>query len=173
MGKSGTIFEQAGMLRSIIRTEMERFEILYQFFLTLFESFEYDDLEKSVKRDTEDGRNDITLSPSVREQFHSMLPLLREYIEFYSRQPFVGSPFVQIHDIVKEVYDALKAEKYEKYNDKTIVHDVLMTTLHLTLHRIRIGLYDIKDRIKSARMQPSDEDQEYIRESIGSLKGSI
>lgn len=152
---------------------MHRFEIVYQKFLALFESFEYADLEKSVKRDREDGRNDITLSPSVREQFHSILPILREYIQFFGRQSFVGSPFVQIHDTIKDVYDSLKGEKYEKYNDKTIVHDVLMTTLHLTLYRIRIGFYDIKDRIKSAHMQPSEEDREYIRESIGLLKGDI
>lgn len=55
------------MLRSMIRMETHRFEIVYQEFLALFESFEYADLEKSVEKYKEDEREDIILSPSVRE----------------------------------------------------------------------------------------------------------
>lgn len=157
----------------MIRMEIHRFEIVYQEFLALFESFEYADLEKSVEKYEEDEKEDIILSPFVRERFHSTLPLLREYIEFYGRQPFVGSPFVQIHDIIKYVYDSFKEDENEKYDDRTIVYNTLMTTLHLTFHRIRNGFYDIKDRIKSVQMQPSDEDREYIRESIRSLEDSL
>lgn len=153
-GKKGSISEQTETLRSMIRMEMRRFGIMYQKFLTTLESLDHTDLERSMQA-YQDGEEDIVLSPHVRDHFRTLLPVLREYTEFHGRQPFVGMPFSPIHQFIGYIYTVLRKNTE---SDRTKVRAVLIATLYLKLSRVRIGLHNIEDRIKSAHMVLSETD---------------
>lgn len=162
-GKKGSIGEQVGTIRSMIRMEMNRFDMLYQQFLSILGSIDHTDLERSMKEYQDGEEKSIVLSPTVRDQFRTFLPVLREYTEFYGRQPFIGMPFSSIHHFIDYVYNVFKNHKED---DRIMVRTLFITTLFLKLNRVRIGLHDIEDRLKSAGVIFPISEKKYIMDRI-------
>lgn len=104
---------------------------------------------------------EMVLSPIVRNQLRAIIPTLREYVEFHGRQPFVGKPFSQVYTFIGYIYNALKdSEK----NDNISVRTILIATLHLKLHKVRIGVHTMKDNIRSTQIVSEKDRKEMTKD---------